>query len=395
MPDYRNRRADLGRYIGLRLFRRTAHMKDPSWFAAYRAVCSSVKSTDVILGPMGDWPPFPCRIRFYAGPYALQDATVLLLHKGSMTGLDKAELAEVVRRWHCIYANDVFVVLCAAARPSLSPSRIMHQMHMSPLRNYIQSRRIKRRAGTIYYVHVPKTGGTSMWQVLRRTFPSNAYYADMPSFLARPPAAGEYDLVGLHFLASTVEPLLRNGDWLIGMLRCPTERFLSSITHARRPHEDPTTFTAAMRAMRETAVLDFLRTDAGRAEVRLQLLILGCDYRVQSSNQSDDEMRRRAVDLLRRPGVLFAPSDQSRQFIRLLSELFGFRLRRLGRLNANDPGAYASHSQEFSLSYPAILRENGHEVLLYEEVRKRFAEQCRNPAALLAAPAPERDMGSA
>ena len=348
---------------------------DRSWCAAYRAACSVLNPNDFVLAPIGSWPRFPCRVSFYSGPFALGDATVLLLHKGRITFLAKSVLSEIVRGWHCIYAGDVFVVLAAKARPSFGLSRALHEIHMLPVRNYLRSRRIKKLPGTIYFAHVPKTGGTSMWQMLRRTFPSNVYYSDIQAFLAHPPAAGEYDLVGLHFMASPALPLLRGGDWLIGMLRSPTERFLSGIVHARRPHEDPATFTVAMRAMREMTVPDFLLTEVGRIEARLQLVILGGDHRQPLACQSDEEMLQRAADLLHRPSTLFAPSDQSDQFNRLLSHLFAFRPRRLGSLNVNARSAYSSHAEEFDRARPAIERENSHEQRLYEVVRASFAER--------------------
>lgn len=346
-------------------------MKDKYWSDAWRAASTLLKPVDVVMAPVGDWPPFPCRVSFYAGPFALQDATVLFLHKGKMAALNKAELAEAAHSWHCVYGNDVFVVLGATMRAPVGPSRWLYQFHMRPLSRHLRSRQLKKRPGTIWFAHVPKTGGTSLWTRLRREFPSSVYYPDIESFLANPPLAGEYDLVGIHFSVSAVLPLLCDEDWLIGMVRSPTERFFSSVKHARRPQEDALTFNTAMRAMREGEVADYLRTEAGRTEARMQLLILGGDHQRPLASQAEGEMLRDAVALLHRPNTLFAPSGRSGDFNRMLSDLLGLRPRRLGKLNA-DTG-HASHDEEFSRVRQTLEWENRSEQGLYEAVETLFA----------------------
>jgi hypothetical protein len=346
-------------------------MKDKYWSDAWRTASTLLKPNDVVMAPLGDWPAFPCRVSFYAGPFALQDATVLFLHKGKMAALDKVELAETVHNWHCVYSNDVFVVLSATVRASFGPSRWLYQFHARPLSRYLRSRQLKKRSGTIWFVHIPKTGGTSLWTRLRQEFLSNVYYSDIESFLANPPLAGEYDLVGIHFSVSAVLPLLCDEDWLVGMVRSPTERFFSSVKHARRPQEDTLTFNTAMRAMREVEVADHLRTEAGRIEARMQLLILGGDHQRTLKSQADGEMLRNAVALLDRPNTLFAPSSRSGDFNCMLSDLFGLRLRRLGKLNADT--VLASYEEEFSRVRQMLEWENRSEQRLYKTVETLFA----------------------
>jgi hypothetical protein len=347
-------------------------MVDPAWHDVFRATQPHVRPTDSVLAPRANWPDFPCRLRLYDGPIELGDATVLLLHKGRLAGMRRDVLAGIVRDWTCIHANDVFAAYSRAGPRGLRAPNLSQHMHLLPVERYLNARRNKRRRGTIYFLHIPKAGGTSLWTLLRRAFPSHVYYGDLASWIANSPEPGAFDLVGLHFPASVLKPLLRDDDDIVGMLRHPTERFLSSVAHARRPTEDPATFTSAMQAMRTMPLAAFLATEDGRQSIRLQLVTLGADHRRPFSEYRDTAMLEAALAQVDHPRACFAASDQSARFVRMLSRRFGFRAKRLGQMNATPAGLYADCAEEFNQARPLIERENVLERALYARVRDRF-----------------------
>jgi hypothetical protein len=350
-------------------------MLDPWWQAARNAVLRRLLPSDRLLVPRGDWGEFDCPVRYYDGVIVVDDATVLILHKGRLPGIRKQELGAILDGWQCCFANRVLAVFSRDRKRWIDARYLSLRGHLRRVRCYIESRALKRRSSTLYYVHLPKTGGTSAWSALARVFESSVYYADVEVFSANPPARGEYDLVGLHFSPVVLEGILASGDLLAGMLREPTERFLSGVLHARRAREDVETFTASQRAMRTLGIRDFLATDFGNYEARLQLLALGAQPGIPGDSLTDQVLLARAIAFLDRGDTLFAPSEESRLFIRALAAGIGLGNVPLGRLNANDPGDYQRGTAEIHDALPAIRAKNAAERELYEFARRRFAAQ--------------------
>jgi hypothetical protein len=226
-------------------------MRDPLWQAAYDALRPLLDDADVVLAPRGNWPVFPCAAILYDELIELKDCTVLVLHKGQLTSLPKAELCRIAKEWQWIFANEVFVVLSRSPKIRRDVRRSADNLHYQPLVRFLSSASLRKRRSKIVYVHVPKTGGTSMWASLTRAFPSHVYYPNLRAYLSHPLAPEEYDLIGVHFSPTVLLGSLGKDDWLIGMVRDPTQRFLSGVMHSRRATEDPQTFTASAQAMRK------------------------------------------------------------------------------------------------------------------------------------------------
>src|ERR1700757_897352 len=70
------------------------------------------------------------------------------------------------------------------------------------------------------------------------------------------------------------------------MVRDPTRRLLSAVMHSRRETEDPETFTASAKAMREMDLAQHVATGFGRLEARLQLITFGTDYRRRATRSA-------------------------------------------------------------------------------------------------------------
>jgi hypothetical protein len=351
-------------------------VSDASWHAAYKAIRPVLTPKDAVLAPQGDWLDFPCRVTLYGASIEIKDQTVLLLHKPRMAGMRKSALAAVFADWHCLYANAVFIVMTRTPRTWADARYGWRRLYCRDVERYLSSRRLKRRPSTLYYVHVPKTGGTSVWAGLRGQFPSSVYYGDVHAFLVNPPEPGDYDLVGVHFSPSLLEGIATRHDIIAGMLRHPTERFISGLLHSRRRWEDPSGFGPSQRAMREMPLPEFLETRYGGFELRRQLILLGTGRDRPAQSYTDDEMLDNALAFLDRPNVLFAPSDRSGALMKELALRLRFRAPRLSRLNANAPSDYAQYDEEIRAALPVIETRNAHERRLYDAVCERFEKLC-------------------
>ncbi|MBV9200419.1 MAG: sulfotransferase family 2 domain-containing protein [Alphaproteobacteria bacterium] len=356
-------------------------MKDRLWQAAYNAFCPLLNKTDVVAAPRGDWPRLPCAVALYDDLIDLKDCTIFVLHKGQLTGLPKGELRQVAENWQWIFANEVFVVLGRSPRVKNDVRHSGDLVHCKPLMRFLASASLRKRHSKIVYVHVPKTGGTSVWASLTRAFPSHAYYTSPRAYLSNPPPEDDYDLIGLHFSPRVLLASLRQDDWIIGMVRNPTRRLISAVMHARRDTEDLEIFTASARAMRQMDLAQYVTTDLGRLEARLQLITFGTHCRQTIDAPSDHEMLCSARAFVRRDNVVLAPSERSPEFMEFVAHRLEFRPAALPRLNANAPAILAANWAEVERAIALINATNVCEREFYDSVCLSFdglrAAECR------------------
>lgn len=349
-------------------------MKDRLWQAVYITLRPLLNDTDIVLAPRGDWPAFPCTAVLYDDLIDLKNCTILVLHKGQLTSLPKAELQHIAEEWQWIFANEVFVVLSSSRKIKEDFRRSGDFIHCKPLTRFLSSASLRKRRSRIVYVHVPKTGGTSMWASLTRAFPSHVYYPSFRAYLSNPPTQEDYDLIGLHFSPSVLLSSLREDDWVIGLVRDPTQRLLSAVMHSRRETEDPDTFTASAKAMREMDLAQYVATGLGRLEARLQLITFGTDYRRPTDALSDQETLCAARALAQRENVILAPSDRSSAFMELVARRLAFRPGPLRRLNANEPAVLTAYRLEVNNAIELINSINVHERKFYDFVCRSFSD---------------------
>ena len=343
-------------------------MDDRFWVSVERAVEPLLRPDDVVLAPVGGW---RCRTgswRLYRGAIRLEGATVLLLHKGQMAAIRRPDLGEIWQHWQCVYANTVFVCFATGRRVRLDSRLTPRRIFTRKLEDYLASKRLKRQPSTIYFLHTPKTAGTSVWHALGQRVRAKLYYDCNEAFLFNPPGEGEFDLVGGHVWLQHMLPCLRPGDHLVGLLREPTARFRSAFLHSRRVGEDSATFTPVMRAMRDMDLASFLPTMAAQMELRQQMLMLGFGFDRPYTPALDPEIFAAAVALIERPDVLLFPGEQIRAFTRRVCTLLGIKPVKLQRLNASDRGQQAASQQEFERAMPLIEAGNQRERALYARV---------------------------
>ena len=183
--------------------------------------------------------------------------------------------------------------------------------------------------------------------------------------------------MGVHFSPTLITGVLSRGDEVVGLMREPTARFLSSVAHCRRPTEDPVTFSPSQKAMREMHLSDFLKTEFARYEARAQLVELGRTPDLPAAGMDDQTLLANALGLLDQDRALIAPSESSDQLAALLERRLEIRLPRLRALNVNDPAGYARHADEFAEARPAIEALNASEGRLYAAARMRFEQTAR------------------
>lgn len=348
-------------------------MKDFLWQAVYDALRPLLNEADIVVAPRGDWPPFPCTCLPYDDVIEIGEGTVLVLHKGRLAGLQKEDLRRCADEWQWIFANEVFVVFSRSDKVRRDVRLTRSSTHCGPVIHFLDSASLRKRRSRIVYVHVPKTGGTSMWASLIRAFPSHVYYASIHACLKNPPAPEDYDLIGLHFSPTVLGDYLSEDDWVVGMVRHPTERFLSAVMHSRRENEDPETFTASMKAMRDMDLADYLATEFGRYESRLQLITFGTDHRQSVDALSDQDMLSSALGFMQQKNVVLAPSERSDEFRRSLAKQLAFRPRALGRLNASEPAARAAQLPALSSAIGLINSISACEREFYDFVCRSFS----------------------
>jgi hypothetical protein len=350
-------------------------VKDRFWHEVDLNVRPLLRSDDVVLAPHGDWPIFPCAARFYEDWMEIGDTTILILHKGHVTGMPKRDLARIAESWQCIYANGVMVVFSRTPRLARDYRRGSGKWYFKTVDRYLRSAELRKRKTKICYVHVPKAAGTSMWNALRKQFPSHVYYSSTSACLRNPPQAEDYDLIGVHFSPSVVASSLSAEDRIVGLVREPMARFFSSVLHARRANEDPESFTGSQRMMRELPLNKFLDAEDGHYESRLQLILFGTHYSKAFHEHPEEEMLAAATAFACREDVILGPSEQSQRFAQTLSHELSLKPLALHRLNVNDRAQVSASLEEFARLEALVTLRVSREREWYEFVCRQFDER--------------------
>jgi len=280
-------------------------------------------------------------MRHYADRIDIHDANVLFLHKARLGALPRAELARICNEWSLVFANDVFVCLARdLARPA--PPRIdAYLRYFRPVQHYLTPAAFRRSAQTVYFVHIPKTAGTTAWDAITNPVQAKVYYDSHNSFVANPPGGNDYDIVGGHVFRSAFERASLPGSRIACVLRDPVERFRSAFLHARRRSEDASTFSPTMKLMRELPLRDFLDHPDAKTEANLQLMMLGAPPEETNAEPDNLEFQACALAAIADPNNVIMTASQLGVFVDRVRFLLGLApfdgaLPRLNSLNAAD-----------------------------------------------------------
>lgn len=347
-------------------------MSDKAWKEAWRAIEPLLRAQDKLLLPRGSWKLSSLdNIRFYDNKIDLEDANLFLLHKGKMGGIKKQELKNIFLKWRIIFSNNVFV-LFKRKKLFFHSNNLLLPKHVRSVNNYLNSKKKKRNKNTAFFVHLPKTAGTTAWENIGMHVPSKLYYENYHSFLANPPASYDYDLVGGHIPLPLMSPYIRPDDVVLCLVREPISRFRSAFLHSRRPHEDPATFSPVMRAMREMPLKDFLMRPDARMEVCQQFFMLGFGFDRIYEPSLDDVIFKRIIEYVSNPTNVFMTSELVDTFIGYASTLLQappLPFKDIQNRNVSDQSSQSSDMIEFNACLDDIRSMNNVEERVYRLIK--------------------------
>lgn len=347
-------------------------MLDKHWQAAAEAVQSVSTPSDVVLCPRGDWPFLGCDMIQYQGRIDLRTATLLVLHKAHLPAIDARDLAEVYSSWNCIFADEVFAIFCRQ-RKGVDIRGADAERHIDVIRNFLAARINRELPFRIWYIHLPKTGGTSLWAALSQRLRSSVYIPDQAMLIESRPNLLDFDAVGGHFPLSRVAHLVEENDLVVSLVRKPSDRLVSAYRHSRR-ELNRGSLVPGMEELERRGLLGFPDTPDGRVECALQSLMLGAPYHLGPEPEVCDAAVASAIALARTPRGIIAPLDRMADVHRLLSA-FVPGLPEPGRLNE---GASEGVDEDEVRQLEALLRrDRPWDINLYDEVTRIFEAKVR------------------
>lgn len=335
-------------------------MLDAWWRNALSALACNVAEGARVLLPVGDWPALDYTVQFYQSTdvrIAIDGFDAILIHKGMLTSFRQADVGLCLREMAVVYANAVFVLLVQHPRRL----RLVLPTHVRPLRIYADPARYRRRqVGCGVFMHIPKTGGTSIWSCLSNSVRSTVYFTSNTTLAAFDGDLDAFELVGGHINAETLIARQWRGPTFF-VLRDPVRRVLSAIAHARRPDQNLATFDEGRHAMRQIDTADF------DADLRKIILYEGnLQTRMLAERPGDDlhdpalrdAMCRRACERLENPQWHYGCLDDPVLLANRISERFGVRAAKLPHLNRtaqHGEPAYAGQVEDLVLDEDACM----------------------------------------
>lgn len=308
---------------------------DVWWRKALSALACHVAEDARVLLPIGDWPRLDCAAQFYRITdtlVAVDGFDAILIHKGMLTSFRQADIGLCLREMVAVYANPVFVLFVQQPRRR----HLFLPAHVRILKIYADPARYhSRHARRGAFMHIPKTGGTSIWSCLSRSVRSTVYFASDATLAAFDGDLDAFELVGGHIHAETL--VARNWQSpTFFVLRDPVRRVLSAIAHARRTDGNLATFDESFHVMRQidgTAPDENLRKIIfyeGNLQIRMLAERPGDDLHDPATREA---MYRRACARLEQSGWQYGCLEDPVVLARRISDRFGVRTAKLPHLN--------------------------------------------------------------
>jgi hypothetical protein len=342
---------------------------DAYWRQAFTALTDNVASGGRALLPAGDWPELDVDAQFYRSTdvnIAICGFDAILIHKGMMPSFRQADIALCLREMAVVQANPVFAVFVHKPRNR----RLFLPWHLLHLKVYADPARYRRREDRRgVFIHIPKTGGTSIWKRLSKSVRSTIYFTSNSTLAAFEGDLDAFQIVGGHIHAETlIEKDYRGPAFFV--LRDPVDRVLSAMAHAMRPDENISAFDDGLNAMRDMdmsafdTALDRIIVGEGNVQTRM----LG---ERPGDNLHDPQVRQamfaRACERLHDPMWQFGFLDDPAKLAKQVSVLFGVsaaKLPHLNRTGRNGPQARAQQIHDAILLGDACM-----DLKLYEYAR--------------------------
>jgi hypothetical protein len=321
---------------------------DKWWRQAFSALTRNVPEGARVLLPVGDWPQMPYATTFYRSRDCNIDIIghdAIFIHKGMLASFRQGDIGLCLKDMTAVCANAVFVLFVQKPRAR----RLFLPAHLDHLKIYADPARFRRRrASRGAFMHIPKTGGTSIWKRVSKAVRSNMYFSSDHTLAAFEGDINAFEVVGGHFSAET---LVRKG-WqgpVFFVLRNPIERVLSAIAHAHRLNENLAQFDDSYHAMRrigegplDSALRNLLFYE-GNMQVRMLGELPGDDLYDPASRALQSA---RAFERLASPGWSFGVLEDPDRLARQVSAQFGLRDAGLPHVNRTVQSSHPSFARQ-------------------------------------------------
>jgi hypothetical protein len=150
----------------------------------------------------------------------------------------------------------------------------------------------QRRVG---FVHIPKTAGTSIWNILASNIYGSVYFSNDEEFM-RVVGTKKFKCLAGHVPLSVFTSMNTSFDYLFTVFRAPKDRFLSAVGHARRNPSDYANMTTSMQCMFDQSLMEFSLGEFMYREAHMQSRYMGWE---DNDNSFVDAINKSKIEIFK------------------------------------------------------------------------------------------------
>lgn len=251
----------------------------------------------------------------------------------------------------------------------------LHIVLLSRLKMAINHRRHKNDhvKTKLFFMHIPKTGGTSVYHMLSQKFYS---YRLNKKRNKKPHSIRAYECIAGHLPYSKLCKQFPEYHYkVIVFTRDPIDRFISSIKHRKRV-QAPQNITNQHGQARELSILDYIQTPEGKYKLHLQLFFLAKanGYHGKDLNQAYQE----AKQFIARDNVTLYLTEQMDTSIKLINQQFNTCIPKALKVNTSKQHRHTVEDKEIDAARDTLHELTSLDYQLYEDCKKVFFQSCED-----------------
>ena len=229
---------------------------------------------------------------------------------------------------------------------------------------------INKMNSKIFFQHVPKTGGTSVYTLLKKNFES--LYITNLCDLEGVDSIDEYQLISGHLPFKPVAEKFPEFQFqVIVFMRNPVGRFISAFKLSRRINENPENFGKRMNMMRNMTMSDFLNTRQGFMEVHTPLFLLAKANGYRGLDV--DTAFENAIKFLNNENVLVCLTERMDESLERINDKIKLKnLNKLQSLNTSQQNPYELNESEITEANEKLTNLLSTEQKLYDKALDLF-----------------------